>query len=89
MHWQGLYGALVIKYNLLIQSFRRKHLSSSGITEAVVLALLTAAVGFMNKFLRIDMNESLEVLFRECEGGGDYEGLCQYVAIIFLYHRQY
>lgn len=71
----------MIKYNLLIQSFRKKHLANAGISEAVILAVLTASVGFMNKFLRIDMNESLEILFRECEAkGGDYEGLCQYVS---------
>ncbi|ORY89082.1 chloride channel [Leucosporidium creatinivorum] len=73
----GLYGAFVIKYNLQVQAFRRKHLASNGITEALLLALLTASVGYMNKFLRIDMNESLDILFRECEGGGDYENLCQ------------
>ena len=73
----GLYGAFVIKYNLQVQAFRRKHLAKSGVTEAVCLAVLTASIGFLNKFLRIDMNESLDVLFRECEGGGDYENLCQ------------
>ncbi|KAL8286159.1 hypothetical protein RQP46_004647 [Phenoliferia psychrophenolica] len=73
----GLYGAFVIKYNLQVQAFRRKHLGSSGISEAVCLAVLTASVGYINKFLRIDMNESLDILFRECEGGGDYENLCQ------------
>ncbi|GAA5897340.1 chloride channel protein [Sporobolomyces salmoneus] len=73
----GLYGAFVIKYNLQVAAFRRKHLGSSAISEAVILATLTASVGFLNKFLRIDMNEMLDVLFRECEGGGDYENLCQ------------
>ncbi|GAA6011276.1 hypothetical protein JCM11491_006781 [Sporobolomyces phaffii] len=74
----GLYGAFVIKYNLQVAAFRRKHLGSSAISEAVILATLTSAVGFVNKFLRIDMNEMLDVLFRECEGpGGDYENLCQ------------
>lgn len=34
-------------------------------------------------FLKIDMNESLDILFRECEGGGDYENLCQYVLFSF------
>lgn len=76
---QGLYGAFVIKYNLQFQAFRRKHLGSSGITEAVCLAVLTASVGYLNMFLRIDMNESLDILFRECEDGGDYENLCQSV----------
>ncbi|GAA5908388.1 hypothetical protein JCM8208_006179 [Rhodotorula glutinis] len=73
----GLYGAFVIKYNLQVAAFRRKHLGSSAISEAVTLAVLTAAVAFTNRFLRLDMNEMLDVLFRECEGGGDYENLCQ------------
>ncbi len=73
----GLYGALVIKYNLQVQSFRRNHLASHGVSEVVVLALITAAVSYFNKFLRIDMSASLEILFRECEGGGDYDNLCQ------------
>ncbi|BGP34275.1 glycerol ethanol, ferric requiring protein [Rhodotorula toruloides] len=73
----GLYGAFVIKYNLQVAAFRRKHLANNAISEAVTLAVLTAAVGFTNRFLRIDMNEMLDVLFRECENGGDYENLCQ------------
>ncbi|SCV71414.1 BQ2448_3002 [Microbotryum intermedium] len=72
----GLYGAFVIKYNLQVAAFRKKHLVNHGISEAFFLALITAAVGFTNMFLRIDMNESLDILFRECEGG-DYENLCQ------------
>ncbi|GAC73118.1 cl- channel CLC-3 and related proteins [Moesziomyces antarcticus T-34] len=73
----GLYGAFVIKYNLQVQSFRRSYLAKHGVSEVVVLAVLTAFIGYANKFLRIDMTESLEILFRECEGGGDYDNLCQ------------
>ncbi|GAC93818.1 chloride channel protein [Pseudozyma hubeiensis SY62] len=73
----GLYGAFVIKYNLQVQSFRRSYLGKHGVSEVVVLATLTAFIGYANKFLRIDMTESLEILFRECEGGGDYDNLCQ------------
>lgn len=73
----GLYGAFVIKYNLQVAAFRRNHLGNSAISEVVILAGLTALVGYFNKFLRIDMTESLDILFRECEGGGDYDGLCQ------------
>lgn len=76
--WQGLYGAFVIKYNLQVQSFRRKHLAKHGVAEAMILAALTAVIGYHNRFLRIDMTESLDILFRECEGkGGDYDNLCQ------------
>ncbi|PLW41107.1 hypothetical protein PCASD_11838 [Puccinia coronata f. sp. avenae] len=73
----GLYGAFVTKYNLQVAVFRRRHLAKSAISEVVFLAGLTAMIGYFNMFLRIDMTESLEILFRECEGGGDYDGLCQ------------
>ncbi|BGP57271.1 glycerol ethanol, ferric requiring protein [Rhodotorula sphaerocarpa] len=73
----GLYGAFVIKFNLQVATFRRKHLASNAISEAVLLAFLTAAVGFTNRFLRIDMNEMLNILFQECSEEGDYENLCQ------------
>ncbi|OCF36089.1 chloride channel, other eukaryote [Kwoniella heveanensis BCC8398] len=73
----GLYGAFVIKFNLQVAAFRRKHLASHGISEAVTLAVITAVVSYMNRFLRFDMTEMLALLFRECEGGGDHEGLCQ------------
>jgi len=73
----GLYGTFVSKYNLQVAVFRRRHLANSAISEVVFLAGLTAIIGYFNMFLRIDMTESLEILFRECEGGGDYDGLCQ------------
>jgi chloride channel 3/4/5 len=76
---QGLYGAFVIKFNLQMAAFRRKHLQSHAVAEAVTLAVLTAVVGYLNRFLRIDMTESMALLFRECEGGGDHQGLCQSV----------
>lgn len=76
---QGLYGAFVIKYHFQVQSFRRNHLAQHGLIEAVCIAALTALVCYGNKFLRIDMTMSLEILFRECEGGGDYDDLCQCV----------
>lgn len=78
---QGLYGAFVIKYNFQVQSFRRKHLATWGISEAIFLAGLTAFIGYFNKFIRIDMTESLEILFRECEKGGDYDDLCQCINV--------
>ncbi|KAI0028260.1 chloride channel [Vararia minispora EC-137] len=73
----GLYGAIVIKLNMQFTAFRRKHLVNHAIAEAVVLVCLTAMIGYFNRFLQIDMTESLAVLFRECESGGDYENLCQ------------
>ena len=72
---------MVIKFNLMVADFRRSHLAKYGVGEAVLLAVISAMVGYFNLFLKIDMTESLEILFRECEGeGGDYEGLCQYVS---------
>ncbi|EPS40235.1 hypothetical protein H072_5966 [Dactylellina haptotyla CBS 200.50] len=71
----GLYGALVIKWNLRAQAFRKRFLGSYAVAEATFLAGATALVCYPNKFLRIDMTESMEILFRECEGE-DYNHLC-------------
>ncbi|KIV87363.1 hypothetical protein PV11_02915 [Exophiala sideris] len=73
----GLYGAFVIKWNLKAQAFRKRYLSKYPIHEAVILAGATALLCYPNMFLRIDMTEMMEVLFRECEGDYDYDGLCE------------
>lgn len=73
----GLYGAFVMKWNLRAQAFRKKYLTKYAVPEAVMLAGLTALLCYPNMFLRIDMTESMEVLFLECEGTNDYNGLCE------------
>ena len=73
----GLYGALVIKWNLRVQAFRKNYLKNYFIAEATILAVMTAIICYPNKFLRIDMTESMEILFRECEGDHDYDKLCE------------
>jgi chloride channel 3/4/5 len=72
----GLYGAFVIKWNLKMQVFRKKFLGNYPITEAVTLAVLTAVICYPNMFLRIDMTESMEILFQECRDGHGYDKLC-------------
>ncbi|KAG6366313.1 hypothetical protein INS49_000490 [Diaporthe citri] len=72
----GLYGAFVIKWNLRYQAFRKKYLAKYPVLEATLLATATAIVCYYNVFLRIDMTESMEILFLECEGTEDYHGLC-------------
>ncbi|TGZ83997.1 hypothetical protein EX30DRAFT_96395 [Ascodesmis nigricans] len=73
----GLYGEFVIKWNLRAQAFRKRYLTKYAIAEATFLAGVTAVICYFNMFLRIDMTESMEILFRECEGGHDYNGLCE------------
>ncbi|KAI9303843.1 chloride channel [Cunninghamella echinulata] len=75
----GLYGALVIKYNIIVAELRKKYLKDFPILEASILAFVTAFLAFPNVFLRIDMTEIMGILFRECEGaeGENYQGLCQ------------
>ncbi|KAH6635131.1 chloride channel [Chaetomium sp. MPI-SDFR-AT-0129] len=72
----GLYGAFVMKWNLKVQAFRKKYLAGYAVLEATMLALATAIVCYPNAFLRMEMTESMKVLFRECEGAEDYHGLC-------------
>jgi len=73
----GLYGAFVIKWNLRVQAFRKKYLTKWAVLEATLLATGTAIICYPNAFLRIDMTESMEILFLECEGTEDYHGLCE------------
>ena len=72
----GLYGAFVIKWNLKMQVFRKKYLAAYPITEAVTLAVITGVICYPNMFLRIDMTESMEILFQECKAGKGYDRLC-------------
>ncbi|EER38378.1 CLC voltage-gated chloride channel [Histoplasma capsulatum H143] len=73
----GLYGAFVMKWNLRSQAFRKKYLFRHPIIEATVLAGVTALICYPNMFLRINMTEMMEILFRECEGAHDYNGICE------------
>ncbi|KAL2067813.1 hypothetical protein VTL71DRAFT_15909 [Oculimacula yallundae] len=72
----SLYGAFVIEWNLRAQAFRKNYLTKYAIFEATLLATGTAIICYPNKFLRIDMTKSMEILFLECEGVEDYSGLC-------------
>lgn len=73
----GVYGALMIKGHLAVQAFRKKYLAKYAIPEAVILAGITALLCYPNLFLRVEMTEMMEMLFRECEGDYDYHGLCE------------
>jgi len=78
----------VIKFNLQVAAFRRKHLADHGVAEAVTLATLTAVIGYFNRFLRLDMTSSMAILFKECEGSGNAFNLCQFVHFEFILWSQ-
>lgn len=71
----GLYGLVVSKWNLRAQAFRKKYLKKFAVEEATFLAATTAIICYFNQFLRIDMTESMQILFRECEAR-DQNHLC-------------
>ncbi|KAK9468609.1 chloride channel [Lipomyces arxii] len=73
----GLYGMFTSKWNLVVQSLRKKYLGPYAVQEAAALAFVTAVITYFNKFLRIDMTESMGILFKECEGDEDYDGICE------------
>ena len=73
----GLYGEYVLRFNLQVQRFRKKYLANYGVQEAVILASVTAMICYFNRFLRLDMTETLELLFQQCDGASDNEVLCQ------------
>lgn len=73
----GVFGATLIKWNLRAQAFRKKYLSRYAILEVTLLALGTAIICYPNMFLRIDMTEAMEILFKECKSEDDFDGLCE------------
>lgn len=67
----GFAGLFIIKWNLRVQAFRKKYLANHAILEAVVLILITSSICYFNRFLRVDMTESMGILFHEC--GADWD----------------
>ncbi|CCH59978.1 hypothetical protein TBLA_0C01640 [Henningerozyma blattae CBS 6284] len=62
----GLYGKYISKWNINYVRFRRKYLSSWPIQEVIVLSIITSLISYFNEFLKLDMTESMGVLFHEC-----------------------
>ncbi|CAN6610445.1 anion/proton exchange transporter Gef1p [Trichomonascus vanleenenianus] len=67
----GVYGIFTSKWNLRAQAFRKKYISKYAVEEATFLAAITALICYFNQFLRVDMTESMQRLFRECENNDD------------------
>ncbi|KAE9399949.1 Cl-channel protein [Gymnopus androsaceus JB14] len=85
----GVLGSLMIKLNVEIALYRRNSvLNEYPIVEVVALAAITAAVGFLVVFTRVQSSELVANLFQECDPAkGDYHGLCNPTAMwenIFL-----
>ncbi|CDK26609.1 unnamed protein product [Kuraishia capsulata CBS 1993] len=71
----GVYGIVVSKLNVRVVAFRQKFLKNHAIREVVILATLTAMIGYFNEFLRLDMTKGMEILFHECGADWDHD-LC-------------
>ncbi|TKA25073.1 hypothetical protein B0A50_06137 [Salinomyces thailandicus] len=77
----GLYGAMFIKLNMRIASFRtsaRNPFLRRPVVEVLLVALVTALISFPITFLRAQSSELVEYLFAECRDiQDDYLGLCK------------
>ncbi|EGW31629.1 uncharacterized protein SPAPADRAFT_62240 [Spathaspora passalidarum NRRL Y-27907] len=63
----GFYGIIVSRFNIQMAAFRKKYLGNFAVREVFTLALLTASFAYFNEFLLLEMTESMQVLFHECE----------------------
>ncbi|KAJ3265912.1 Muskelin 1, intracellular mediator containing kelch motif [Chytriomyces hyalinus] len=73
----GLSGAFVIKMAGFVGRLRKRSwVRLFPVREVVVIASMTALIGYLNPFTRIDSSELLEVLFKECEEF-DFNGMCK------------
>lgn len=77
----GLYGALFIKLNMRVATWRASKTNpflKKPVVEVVVVALVTALISFPITFLRAQSSELVEHLFAECRDiKDDYLGLCK------------
>lgn len=77
----GLYGAMFIKLNMWVASWRasnRNPFLKRPVLEVVVVALITALISFPITFLRAQSSELVEYLFAECRDiTDDFLGLCK------------
>ncbi|KAJ3032750.1 glycerol ethanol, ferric requiring protein [Rhizophlyctis rosea] len=73
----GITGALAIRFNILVQQFRRRTawLKDHPVREVAGLSLVTAGVCYLNVYTRADASELLENLFKECRES-DFHGVC-------------
>ncbi|SCU98236.1 LAFA_0G16512g1_1 [Lachancea sp. 'fantastica'] len=62
----GLYGLLVSDWNIRYVNFRKTYLQKYKLQEVALLTLITALLSYFNEFLRLDMTESMGILFHEC-----------------------
>lgn len=72
----GVYGIFVAKMNIKAVSFRKKFLSNIYMKEVIVLAFISAAVGYFNDFLKMDMTEAMQILFQECGNQKEEHRIC-------------
>ncbi|KAI7306151.1 chloride channel protein 3 [Hortaea werneckii] len=77
----GLYGAMFIKLNMRIASWRasaRNMFVQRPVLEVLIVAFATALISFPVTFLRAQSSELVEHLFAECKDiQDDYLGLCR------------
>ncbi|KAK5102722.1 chloride channel [Lithohypha guttulata] len=78
----GLFGALFIKINMLINRFRRSDvypLRNRPVLEVSIAAVFAALINFPNLFMRAQLSELVYYLFAECAaiGNNDIFGLCK------------
>ncbi|KAM3160212.1 Chloride channel protein [Lachancea thermotolerans] len=65
----GAYGLLISAWNVRFVNFRKTYLQDWRTQEVIFLASITALVSYFNEFLRLDMAESMGILFHECVAG--------------------
>ncbi|TID30210.1 hypothetical protein CANINC_001217 [Pichia inconspicua] len=77
----GIYGILVIKWNILHVYVREKFFSNRGfkfacVIEVGILCTITALLSYYNQFMRQDMAKVMGELFVACDYDTDDSNLC-------------
>lgn len=62
----GVYGILMKRMNIFWINFRNRYFKDHLQMEIAILTLITFTLSYFNSFLKLDMTESMKVLFHEC-----------------------
>ncbi|XBW37882.1 hypothetical protein QEN19_003457 [Hanseniaspora menglaensis] len=69
----GVYGILMKRMNIFWINFRNRYFSNNLQLEIAILTILTFVLSYFNSFLKLDMTESMKILFHECSSSNNKE----------------
>uniref|UniRef100_A0A5K3EIV6 Chloride channel protein n=1 Tax=Mesocestoides corti TaxID=53468 RepID=A0A5K3EIV6_MESCO len=76
----GMFGALVVRCNRAVQTFRRERCANRPITYLLILTAISSLIAYLHPDLRAEEKLFIRKLVGSCSAG-DQEDLCDYIRV--------